>query len=33
MTSAVPASLLQRHADVEVTITNEVAQLPEPTLR
>ena len=31
--SAVPASLLQRHADVLLTITNEVAQLPEPILR
>lgn len=33
VTSAVPASLLQRHADALLTITEEVAQSPEPTLR
>jgi glucosamine-6-phosphate deaminase len=33
ITAACPASLLQRHPDVRVTITREVAQLPEPTLR
>jgi glucosamine-6-phosphate deaminase len=33
VTPAVPASLLQRHPDVLVTITREVAQLPEPELR
>ena len=33
VTPAVPASLLQRHPDVLVTITREVAQLPEPVLR
>jgi glucosamine-6-phosphate deaminase len=33
VTAACPASLLQRHPDVRVTITREVAELPEPTLR
>ncbi|TXL69167.1 glucosamine-6-phosphate isomerase [Vineibacter terrae] len=33
VTPAVPASLLQRHPDVVVTITRDVAQLPEPELR
>lgn len=33
VTAAVPASLLQRHADALVTVTEEVTQLPEPTLR
>jgi glucosamine-6-phosphate deaminase len=33
VTAACPASLLQRHPDVLVTITREVAELPEPTLR
>jgi glucosamine-6-phosphate deaminase len=33
VTAAVPASLLQRHPDVLVTITPEVALLPEPELR
>jgi glucosamine-6-phosphate deaminase len=33
VTASVPASLLQRHRDVLVTITQEVAELPEPTLR
>lgn len=33
VTAAVPASLLQTHPDVLVSITDEVAQLPEPTLR
>lgn len=33
VTAAVPASLLQRHGDCRVVLTDEVAQLPEPTLR
>ena len=33
VTAACPASLLQRHPDVRVTVTREVAELPEPTLR
>ena len=33
VTAACPASLLQRHPDVRVTITREAAELPEPTLR
>lgn len=33
VTAACPASLLQRHPDVLVTFTDEVAQLPEPVLR
>ena len=33
VTPAVPASLLQRHRDVLVTITREVTQLPEPELK
>jgi glucosamine-6-phosphate deaminase len=33
VTAAVPASLLQRHADCRAVLTDEVAQLPEPTLR
>jgi glucosamine-6-phosphate deaminase len=33
ITAAVPASLVRRHRDVRVTITEEVTQLPEPTLR
>ncbi len=33
VTPDVPASLLQRHPDVLVTITREVTQLPEPDLR
>ena len=28
-----PASLVRRHPDVRVTVTEEVTQLPEPTLR
>jgi glucosamine-6-phosphate deaminase len=33
ITSAVPASLVRRHKDVRVTMTEEVTALPEPTLR
>ncbi len=33
VTAAVPASLLQRHPDCRLVLTEEVAQLPEPTLR
>lgn len=33
VTANVPASLLQRHRDVLVTVTQEVTELPEPTLR
>lgn len=33
VTPKVPASLLQRHADCRLVLTDEVAQLPEPTLR
>lgn len=33
ITAAVPASLVRRHPDVALTITEEVTQLPEPTLR
>ncbi len=33
VTAAVPASLVRRHPDVVVTMTSEVTQLPEPTLR
>jgi len=33
MTAAVPASLVRRHPDVAVTMTQEVTELPEPTLR
>jgi glucosamine-6-phosphate deaminase len=33
ITHHVPASLLQRHPDCRVVITEEVAELPEPTLR
>ncbi len=33
VTPAVPASLLQRHADVRVVIADYVAELPEPQLR
>jgi glucosamine-6-phosphate deaminase len=33
VTARVPASLLQRHPDCRVVLTDEVAQLPEPTLR
>jgi glucosamine-6-phosphate deaminase len=33
ITAAVPASLVRRHPDVQVTMTAEVAQLPEPVLR
>ncbi|MEZ5838634.1 MAG: glucosamine-6-phosphate isomerase, partial [Geminicoccaceae bacterium] len=32
-TAAVPASLLQEHNDCRVLVTDEVAQLPEATLR
>jgi glucosamine-6-phosphate deaminase len=33
VTARVPASLLRRHPDCHVTLTAEVAQLPEPELR
>jgi len=33
ITSAVPASLVRRHSDVTVTMTEEVTALTEPTLR
>ena len=33
ITAAVPASLVRRHSDVQVTMTAEVTQLPEPVLR
>lgn len=33
VTARVPASLLQRHPDCHVTLTAEVAQIPEPILR
>ena len=33
VTSAVPASLVRRHEDVRLTITEEVTLLPEPVLR
>ena len=33
VTAAVPASLLQRHPDALVTVTEDVTQLPEPILR
>jgi glucosamine-6-phosphate deaminase len=33
VTAAVPASLVRRHRDVAVTMTEEVTALPEPTLR
>lgn len=33
VTAAVPASLIQRHPDALLTLTNEVARLPEPGLR
>ena len=33
VTSAVPGSLLQKHRDVRFTITDYVAELPEPELR
>jgi glucosamine-6-phosphate deaminase len=33
VTAAVPASLLQRHPDAHVTVTEDVTQLPEPILR
>ena len=33
ITAAVPASLVRHHRDVTVTMTAEVTQLPEPTLR
>ena len=33
ITAAVPASLVRRHPDVAVTVTEEVTQLPEPVLR
>jgi glucosamine-6-phosphate deaminase len=33
ITAAVPASLVRRHPDVQVTMTGEVTQLPEPVLR
>ncbi len=33
VTAAVPASLIQRHPDARVTLTDEVARLPEPGLR
>ena len=33
VTAAVPASLLQRHADCRLVLTEEVAELPEPVLR
>jgi len=33
ITPAVPASLLREHADVRFTITDEVAELPEPELK
>ena len=33
ITSAVPASLVRRHPDVTVTLTEEVTALPEPLLR
>lgn len=33
ITAAVPASLVRNHRDVAVTMTAEVTQLPEPTLR
>jgi glucosamine-6-phosphate deaminase len=33
VTAAVPASLIQRHSDALLTLTDEVARLPEPGLR
>ena len=33
VTTAVPASLIQRHPDALLTLTSEVAKLPEPGLR
>jgi glucosamine-6-phosphate deaminase len=33
VTAAVPASLIQRHPDALLTLTDEVARLPEPGLR
>ena len=33
ITAAVPASLVRHHPDVQVTMTREVTQLPEPVLR
>lgn len=33
ITAAVPASMVRRHPDVRVTMTTEVAQLPQPELR
>lgn len=33
VTAAVPATLVRRHPDAAVTMTAEVTQLPEPTLR
>jgi 6-phosphogluconolactonase/glucosamine-6-phosphate isomerase/deaminase len=33
ISAAVPASLVRRHPDVAVTVTEEVTQLPEPVLR
>lgn len=33
VTPSVPASLLQRHADCTLVLTEDVAQLPEPVLR
>jgi len=33
VTASVPASLVRRHPDVAVTVTQEVTELPEPVLR
>jgi len=33
VTASCPASLVQRHADVTITLTREVSQMPEPSLR